>query len=73
MTFLLRKFIGRFCKACDVFSGIVLLLVQCSVVKVIVGIQLQILEKKYPKMTEYSMQLVRQMNCRRILGEYIMI
>jgi len=57
------------CKECDVFSGTVHLLVQCSLAKVTVDIQSQVLEKRGLKMTEYSMQLVRRMNCRHILGK----
>jgi len=59
----------NFCKECDVFPGMVLLLVQCSLAKVTVDIQSQVLEKRGLKMTEYSMQLVRRMNCRHILGK----
>lgn len=57
------------CTECDVFSGMVLLLVQCSLVKVTVDILSQVLEKRGLKMTEYSMQLVRRMNYLRILGK----
>jgi len=61
------------CKECDVFSGMVLLLVHCSLAKVTVDIQSQVLEKRGLKMIEYSMQLVRRMNCRRILGKQVIL
>jgi hypothetical protein len=57
------------CKECDVFPGMALLHAQCSHAKVTVDIQLQVLEKRGLKMTEYSTQLVRLMNCRHILGK----
>jgi hypothetical protein len=44
-------------------------LVMCSVVRVTVDIHLQVQEKRDLKMTEYSMQLVRRMNYRPILGK----
>jgi len=61
------------CKECDVFSGMVLLLVHCSLAKVTVDTQSQVLEKRGQKMIEYSMQLVRRMNCRRILGKQVIL
>jgi hypothetical protein len=47
--------------------------VQCSVVRVTVDMQSQVQEKRDLKMTEYSMQLVRRMNCRPILGKYMRV
>jgi hypothetical protein len=69
LTIVCRIFTECFCKECDVFPGIVQLLAQCSHVKVTVDIQLQVLEKRDLKMTEYSMQLAQRMNCLHILGK----